>query len=79
MSAVDKERFFYHSFPRRGSNTDAEIDKGCKILSLICNAGLLLAPEVVTWQYPHADGSPPRTQFSPFSDASALPSSRLPT
>ena len=62
MSAVDKERFFYHSFPRRGSNTDAEIDKGCKILSLICDAGLLLAPEVVTWQYPHADGSPPRTQ-----------------
>jgi hypothetical protein len=62
MSVAEKERFFYHSFPRRGSNTDAEIAKGCKILSLICDAGLLLAPEVVTWQYPHADGSPPRTQ-----------------
>jgi hypothetical protein len=63
MSVADKEQYFYHSFPRRGSNTDAEIDKGCKILSLICDAGLLLAPEVVKWQYPHADGSsPPRTQ-----------------
>jgi hypothetical protein len=62
MSVSEKERFFYHSFPRRGSNTDAEIDKGCKVLSLICDAGLLLAPEVVKWQYSHADGSPPRTQ-----------------
>jgi len=63
MSVAEKERYFYHSFPRRGSNTDSEIDKGCKILSLICDAGLLLAPEVVNWQYPHADGSsPPRTQ-----------------
>ena len=62
VSAVGKKRFFYHSFPRRGSNTDAEIDKGCKILSLVCDEGLLLAPEVVKWQYPHADGSPPRTQ-----------------
>ena len=62
MNVTEKERFFYHSFPRRGSNTDAEIDKGCKILSLICDAGLLLAPEVVNWQYSHADGSPPRTQ-----------------
>jgi Putative abortive phage resistance protein AbiGi, antitoxin len=62
MSVAERERFFYHSFPRRGSNTDAEIDKGCKILSLICDAGLLLSPEVVRWQYSHADGSPPRTQ-----------------
>ena len=62
MNVAEQERFFYHSFPRRGSNTDAEIDKGYKILSLICDAGLLLAPEVVNWQYPHADGSPPRTQ-----------------
>ena len=59
---VPTERFFYHSFPRRGRSTDSEIEKGCKILSLICEAGLVLAPEVVKWKYPHADGSPPREQ-----------------
>jgi hypothetical protein len=56
------ERFFYHSFPRRGRSTDGEIEKGCKILSLICDAGLVLAPELVKWNYPHADGTPPREQ-----------------
>jgi len=56
------ERFFYHSFPRRGRSTDSEIEKGCKILSLVCDAGLVLAPEVVKWHYPRADGSPPREQ-----------------
>ncbi len=56
------ERFFYHSFPRRGRGSDGEIGKGCKILSLICDAGLVLAPEIVPWSYPHADGSPPRRQ-----------------
>jgi len=56
------ERFFYHSFPRRGRGTDGEIEKGCKILSLITNIGLVMAPEVLKWSYPHADGSPPREQ-----------------
>jgi hypothetical protein len=56
------ERFFYHSFPRRGRGSDGEIDKGRKILSLICDAGLVLAPEVVPWSYPHGDGTPPRQQ-----------------
>jgi hypothetical protein len=56
------ERYFYHSFPRRGRATDDEVAKGCKILSLIADAGLLLAPQVMTWKYPHADGSPPREQ-----------------
>ncbi len=55
------ERFFYHSFPRRGHSTSKETEKGCKILSLICEAGLILAPEVVAWSHPHADGTPPRT------------------
>jgi hypothetical protein len=44
--------------------TDAEIAKGLKILSLICDAGLVLAPEIVKWKTPHADGSPPREQVS---------------
>ena len=56
------ERFFYHSFPRRGRSTDGELEKGLKILSLICEVGLVLAPEVVKWKTPHADGSPPREQ-----------------
>ncbi len=55
------ERFFYHSFPRRGRSTAVEIDKGCKILSLMCD-GLLLTPETIKWEYPHADGSQPREQ-----------------
>lgn len=59
---VPAERFFYHSFPRRGRGTDSEVEKGCKILSLIGEAGLVLAPEIVKWKYPHADGSPPREQ-----------------
>jgi hypothetical protein len=58
----ETKRFFYHSFPRRGRNTSGEIDKGCQILSLICDVGLVLAPEVVPWSYPHADGTPPREQ-----------------
>jgi hypothetical protein len=62
QSIEKTERFFYHSFPRRGRDSDREIEKGCKILSLICDAGLVLAPEVVKWSYPHADGSPPREQ-----------------
>jgi hypothetical protein len=62
--AVPAERFFYHSFPRRGRSTNAEIEKGCKILNLIGEAGLLLAPEAVKWKHPHADGSPPREQES---------------
>jgi hypothetical protein len=56
------ERFFYHSFPRRGRGAEGEIEKGCKILSLIANLGLVMAPEVLKWSYPHADGSPPREQ-----------------
>jgi Putative abortive phage resistance protein AbiGi, antitoxin len=57
-----RERYFYHSFPRRGRSTDSEIEKGCRILSLICDAGLVLAPEVVKWSCPHADGAAPREQ-----------------
>jgi hypothetical protein len=57
-----EERFFYHSFPRRGRDTAAEIDKGCMVLALMRDAGLLLTPEIVEWQYPHADASPPRVE-----------------
>ena len=59
---VPLERYFYHSFPRRGRATESEVAKGCEILALIADAGLLLAPEVVVWQHPHANGTPPREQ-----------------
>jgi hypothetical protein len=55
----EHERFFYHSFPRRGRGTSREVEIGCKMLALMCN-GLVLTPEVVKWEYPHADGAPPR-------------------
>jgi hypothetical protein len=51
------ERYFYHSFPRRMRATTAEIEKGCQILSIMRDVGLVMAPEVVTWGYEHADGS----------------------
>lgn len=60
--AATQARFFYHSFPRRGKNTDKEIEKACKILALIRDEGLLLTPEITKWQYSHADGSLPRKQ-----------------
>lgn len=55
------ERYFYHSFPRRGRDTGAAIDRGCRILSMIRDYGLLMAPEVVRWEYSHADGTAPRS------------------
>ena len=55
------ERYFYHSFPRRNRETAAEIEKGCQILSIMRDNGLVMAPEIVKWEYEHADGSPPRT------------------
>jgi Putative abortive phage resistance protein AbiGi, antitoxin len=56
------DRFFYHSFPRRARGTVNEVEQGCKILSLVGDAGFVLSPEVLKWKYPHADGSPPREQ-----------------
>ena len=56
-----EKRFFYHSFPRRRQDED-EIDKGFKILSSICNSGLLITPEITKWKYEHSDGSNPRIE-----------------
>src|SRR5260370_1024189 len=57
---VELERYFYHSFPRRGRNENVEVEKGLKVLELIRDFGLLLTPEITAWEYPHADGSRPR-------------------
>jgi hypothetical protein len=62
VQAEEPERYFYHSFPRprRGKEQKGEVQKGLKILELIRDFGLLLTPEITVWEYPHADGSPPR-------------------
>jgi hypothetical protein len=55
------ERYFYHSFPRRSRSPAREIPSGLAILELIRDHGLLLTPEIAHWEYPHADGTPPRS------------------
>lgn len=55
------ERYFYHNFPRRMRDQEAENDAGCVIVEMIRDFGLLLAPENVKFQYEHADGSAPRS------------------
>lgn len=52
MSNPIQERFFYHSFPRRGVFTNVEIEKGNSILAAICDFGLLLTPELIEWRQP---------------------------
>jgi hypothetical protein len=54
------ERYFYHNFPRRGRDDKGAVQKGLTILELIRDFGLLLTPEITTWEYPHANGSLPR-------------------
>lgn len=55
------ERYFYHSFPRRGASMAEKTDKGCKILAAIRDFGLLLTPQLIEWQQPTSGGAPPRT------------------
>jgi hypothetical protein len=50
------ERYFYHSFPRRGAHTPQEIDKGCAVLKSIKDFGLAMLPEQIEWTQPLADG-----------------------
>ena len=56
MSSPMQERFFYHSFPRRGSSTAAENVKGCSILATIRDFGLLLTPQFIEWKQPVLGG-----------------------
>jgi hypothetical protein len=57
---MQPERYFYHSFPRRGKKSASEENHGLDILRLITEFGLILTPEITSWEYPHADGSPSR-------------------
>ena len=44
---------FFHNFPRRPGDTDSTVyAKGMEILRFIFDAGLMLAPEILTWRSP---------------------------
>ena len=53
---MSDKSYFYHSFPRRGNQTNSEIEKGCKILESIRDNGLLLNPELIEWRQPNNSG-----------------------
>jgi hypothetical protein len=46
-----RDRHFFHSFPRpkKDEPENATLDRGLKILPLMHQAGLVLAPEIVKW------------------------------
>lgn len=46
-----RRRYFFHSFPRQqqGETQQAHRDRALKILALMIETGLILAPEVVSW------------------------------
>ena len=52
-----RERFFYHSFPRRGASSNEEIGKGKQILAAIRDFGLVLTPQLIEWVQPTIAGS----------------------
>ena len=49
------DRFFYHSFPRRGSKGSSE--RGLAILSSILESGLLVTPELISFNESLEDGT----------------------
>jgi hypothetical protein len=58
MSEPPQERFFYHSFPRRGASTASETEKGQQILAAIRDFGLVLTPQFIEWSQPNLGGLP---------------------
>jgi hypothetical protein len=61
QNTATPERYFYHSFPRRMRDQEAENNAGCSIIELVRDFGLLLTPENVKFKYEHANGLAPRT------------------
>ncbi len=52
------ERYFYHSFPRRGADDlTLDVKKGLAILRSMTKSGLLLTPEITEWREPLSDGT----------------------
>lgn len=56
MTGRPPEHYVYHSFPRRRSGHEDEIDSGLQILRSIVKSGLLLTPEKTVWQEPISSG-----------------------
>jgi hypothetical protein len=56
MSSSD--RFFFHTFPRLHQDEahEATLDRAVSILQFMKDTGLVLAPEIVTWEIPLPDG-----------------------
>lgn len=51
-------RYFYHCFPRRKTDNEAQdIEKGIKILESIMDDGLVLTPEIIEIKEPLSDGT----------------------
>jgi hypothetical protein len=52
------DRFFFHTFSRpvQDEPVDATLDRALGILSFMKERGLILAPEIVTWELPLQDG-----------------------
>jgi hypothetical protein len=48
---MSEDRYFYHSFPRpkAGESRESTVNRGLQILAFMREVGLILAPEVVTW------------------------------
>ena len=53
------ERFFFHTFPRprRGEPEEATFNRAIRILRYMADTGLVLAPEIVTWEIGVAGGT----------------------
>jgi hypothetical protein len=62
MSASD--RFFFHTFPRpkQGEPAEATLSRAVSILRFMKDAGLVLAPEIVTWEIGTPDGGKERLE-----------------
>jgi hypothetical protein len=52
------DRFFFHTFPRpkKDETGQATLNRAVEILKFMAEGGLILAPEVVTWQIPIQGG-----------------------
>src|SRR5260370_27379241 len=58
------DRYFFHTFPRPKQNEapEAALDRAVEILRFMKEAGLVLAPEIVTWEIGVAGGGVDRLQ-----------------
>jgi len=57
-------RYFFHTFPRPKPNEGDKVtlERAVKILRFMVDTGLVLAPEIVTWEIAMPDGGVERLQ-----------------